>query len=205
MSRNVRDLATIIWKNALKINEYDSCIHFANGEIFLTNKLILSQISFFKNIINDPAITLPKKEGIDVVLYVDEEHNYINEMTFSFFYERLKEMNLSHGLKLTLTEYLDQLNYILLLDYLTDPLERPNIFFENIKWNNMLWIGLLSINFQNLNMFFNESERYNGLQECIQILNYNLSDEMDRDVKKYFGNPRNKSLCPCLSCKGRNA
>ena len=192
---NVFNRSIAIMEKARNMNINDSCIKFANGEVFLTNKLVLSQLELFKNIFTDLP-TLSKINGRDIVLEIDEGRNFINEITFDFFYERLKRMYFPYLdiNKKKLKQYQEQRQYILLLDYLTNPGERQEVLYYGIVWHDLFWVSLLSIKFPNICTFFDRSKRTNGYIRCSAVLNCvptsnylsKLDDKEDKEVYDYF-------------------
>ena len=191
MKSNVFDLSRTILEKEKNMNINDSCIKFASGEIILTNKLVLSQLELFRNILSDLQI-LPKINEIDLILEISEEKNFVNKITFIFFYERLKQMHLSLSnvdANYKLKHYQDQVNYILLLDYLTNPKERSSYFFLDIEWHDLFWISLLSTKFPNLHTFFEFTQRKNAYITCISIFRTIalISETEEDNVWNYFG------------------
>ena len=200
MKINIFDLSRTILEKEKNMNINDSCIKFANGEIFMTNKLVLAQLEIFKNILTDFEI-LPKINEIDKILEIDEGKNFVNKKIFMFFYERLKKMYLlcsKIDLNNKLEQYQEQVNYILLLDYLTNPEERPPVLFQDIDWHDLFWISLLSTKFQNIHTYFDWDKRKNAYVKCLSILRtHALISEKEEDVVwDYFGWEHDGSICP---------
>ena len=184
-------IATSILDKEKSINIADSCIKFASGKIFLTNKAVLLQLELFKNISNDLS-NFPKINELDIVLEINEGKNFVNEITFIFFYERLKKIYFARSpinYDLQINHYQEQLNYIYLIDYLTNPVERNELFFLDIVWHELFWVNLLSIQFPNISTFFNRNDLMLGYCKSIKVIESetNISEQQEDDIKNYFG------------------
>ena len=96
-----------------------------------------------------------------------------NKKVFSFLYEKLKQQFLKTiKISLTLDDPIDQLEYVKLLDYLTDPNERP-VLLKDIEFSGMFWVGMVTNQIGNVETFFNDHELDKGFKSFIACMKKN--------------------------------
>ena len=172
----------------------DVGVRFSNGKILLFQRIVLRQIKFFSELF-DSGLELPIIDGTPIVLDIDESKNYINETVFLFFCDKLKEqlyddifdafiINTPIPSKTELDTPIDQLNYIKLLDYLTDPNERENLT-ENIKWCDLFWMGILEEKISNLKTFFDVAILLDAYNVCCLLVPEAIENDKNK-LKKIF-------------------
>lgn len=194
---NISNIAASFLKKRETFNVSDCCVKFVDDEIYPTNKNILSQLEIFRNILQDNP-DLPKKDGKDIVFIVDEWQKYINVTSFSFFYERLRTMYLPYlKIQKKMDYYMDQLDYIMLIDYFTNPGERKDLL-QGIDWDKLFWIGLISKNFMYLDTFFDTVTLSRGYTQCLAFFSTcenKLTRQIINELCIYF--LRSKTTLKC--------
>lgn len=123
------------------------------------------QLKFFANIFNDSELEKYECKPIINILAVAD---CFDTNTFSFLYNRLQNNLLIETSKLT--DPVEQIKYINIIDYLTDPDERAQLL-SNIEWSNIFWVKLFVNNFNNLDKFFNKKELYHGYKSSLLYMN----------------------------------
>ena len=161
-----QEFAKQIWQKQVYLNgKPDFQIKFSDGEIFYAQTEILKQLAYFKDAFNDTKCT-----SLD---FGTEPTTSFTKKVFSFLYDKLKQQFLrSFNTSLTLDDPIDQLEYIKLLDYLTDPNERP-VLLKDIEFSGMFWVGMVTNQIGNVETFFNDHELDKGFKAFIACMKEN--------------------------------
>ena len=174
----------------------DVGVRFSNGNILCFHRVIFKQIKFFSELFNS-GLELPVIDGIPIALDLDSSREYISVNIFLFFYSKLEEQysdavfdafNIGGYIRTdaNLDAPIDQLNYIKLLDYLTDPDERKNLT-NNIYWWDLFWMGILEEKISNLKTFFDVKTLVDAYDVCCELVPGATEDEKN-EVKNFFWN-----------------
>jgi len=188
MDQSNQTNASSLWEKYKEVKKYTNvAVRFRRGELGYYNSEILAQIKFFSSL-EESCAEFPSESGFPIMLDYDKSKKFINKTTFNCFYERLKIQYCRKFFGATnpiimLSDALDQLNYIKLLDYLTFPNERGNLL--DITWCDMFWIGLLASGIANLETFFDKKQLIQGYKICCQLIPLD-SNEKISDLKKFF-------------------
>lgn len=188
--------ATEAWtKYKELITPGDIGVRFSNGKMLRFHSFVLKQIKFFAELFNS-GLELPIIDGIPIVLDLDSSRDYISINIFLFFYYRLEEQysdtvfdafNIRGyiGIDAKLDSPIDQLNYIKLLDYLTDPDERENLT-NSIYWYDLFWMGILGEKNSNLKTFFDIKTLVDAYNVCCRLVP-EITEDDKNEIKNFFG------------------
>jgi hypothetical protein len=156
----------------------DACVIFTNGEKMNVHLEVLKQLNFFRAILADCG----------EVKNFEMKNDCINKITFGYLYEKLVKRFCYVNDRKIMNKPQDQLNYIKTLDHLTDLIERDGLL-DDIEFQDMFWIGIVSMSLQNIETFFTSNQLQAGYDKCLNILrrdqNNSISNE-DRDYLKNF-------------------
>jgi hypothetical protein len=180
----VLNITIKLWNNLnLLENPSNATIKFSNGKQMKVHLEVLQQLKFFRTILYDCG----------KIRVFEMTNEYVNEITFDYLYAKLvKKFCLRHDIKF-IDKAQDQLNYMRMLDYLTDPDER-NGLLDGIFFKEIFWIGLVSIQLQNIETFFTRIQLKNGYDICLSSLK-NRPDGISKEeityLKQYFNQSDN--------------
>ena len=184
-SQDIFNFAKRAWDKLAYINgKTDFTIKFADNDIFLTHAEILKELRYFKTIISDTEC-----EYLDFNI---EGTKSFTKKIFTFLYERLvKKFSVTgYDCLLRLDNPVDQLDYIKMLDYLTDPLERYELTY-GIEFSSMFWVGMVVNNIANVKTFFNDSALVAGFEKFLSRIKLDYCNLKHRkeilSIALYFG------------------
>lgn len=185
--------STSIWHGlTLPEQRCDICIKINDGTIFYAQKIVLQQLKFFESIFEDQyEMEYTYNSDREAIAIIPIQNDYLDNYVFYLLYARLKNNLLSDKKKENipiLYDSLEQIKYINLIDYLTDPCER-NGLLSSIEWTDVFWVMLITRKFQNLDTFFNKGELSNGYELSAAFLNsrIKLTKNQFSELGVFFG------------------
>ena len=186
-SNYIINLAKQAWAKLAYMNgKTDFTIKFANSDIFLAHTDILKELQYFKTIISDT-----KCEHLDFNIGGTKT---FTKRVFTFLYERLvREFSkpTRYDCLSSLDNAVEQMEYIKMLDYLTDPVERPGLT-RYIIFEKMFWVGMVVNNVANVKTFFDDYQLCQGFESFLDRIYLNHSDLENNkqelfSIALYFG------------------
>ena len=167
-SLSIFDIVSKIYHDQKSHEPFDVRIQFDNEKVFYARKSVLAQLKFFTNIFNDSV--LEHNSNGEAIISISVSSDYFDNDTFYFLYIRLQNKLLNKKKKIHIpSDFMEQIKYLNMIDYLTDMDERADLL-SDIKWTDMFWVGLVTIQFQNLDKFFSKEELYHGYKRCVAYL-----------------------------------
>ena len=128
-------------------------------------KGVLMQLTFFKSMFDDKIVT--------TTIDMSKQKEFSNKKAFMHIYEKLKErtpefVRLDDNKKRTkLIEYSDQMDYVKLVNYVSDPKERYALM-DDIKFSSLFWVNLVAMKFENITTFFTSKQLEDGYRCCFR-------------------------------------
>lgn len=170
----------------------DAYVLLENDEYVSVHSSVLKQLNFFRNILSDVfEKSLPKKDNLPIVFTSNNIFSFINKTSFNLLYDRLRTrlIGIAGSNENVLTNSTDQINYIRTIDYFTDITERKDLL-SCIKCEDLTWIRLVDLKFENLNTFFDIIELRRGYEVCCRkIPNMSNSDALKGQLEQFLGLP----------------
>ena len=181
MNLTIFDMALDFMTEKSQAYQHDMTIQFPNLDIIYVSLPVIQQLDFFIFVSSSDIDKTVDSDGKQVFCFVQNELYFPTLKFFSFFYNRLIQTFIKKIPSKTTTEeekdvfdmccWNDQLEYIKLLDYLTDPKERFDFgLLTNIKWSDNLWIHFLTNKFDKIEYFFTLQQRTDGCRICVKLL-----------------------------------